>query len=60
MSLLDRIKDVPVDEEGNEEGKEHPPLEAAGCLEAWVCYQQREQREDGSEVCAGCGRVLRQ
>jgi hypothetical protein len=41
-------------------GTDHPPLEEVGCLEAWPCYQQREERADGTEVCGGCGRVLRQ
>lgn len=44
---------------GGSEATEHPPLEEVGCVEAWPCYQQREERPDGSEVCGGCGRVLR-
>jgi hypothetical protein len=38
---------------------EHPTLaEAGGCIEAWICYQMREELADGREVCGGCGRVL--
>lgn len=37
---------------------EHPTLEEVGCIEAWICYQQREELADGRTVCGGCGRVL--
>lgn len=37
----------------------HPTLdECDGCIDAWICYQQREERDDGTVVCGGCGRVL--
>jgi hypothetical protein len=56
MSLREQIRAALSS--GSTEETEHPPLSEVGCIEAWPCHIEREQRADGTLVCGECGRVL--
>jgi hypothetical protein len=55
--MISRIKDALAG--GSCDDHEHPTLkEVGGCVDAWICYQERQEQPDGTVVCSGCGRVL--
>lgn len=54
--MIDRIKAAV----SGDSKADHPPLEEVGCIEAWPCHIEREERADGALVCGECGRVLRE
>lgn len=52
--MIEKLRNLVSGEE-----TEHPTLEeCGGCLEAWICWRNREERDDGTVICGICGRVL--
>jgi hypothetical protein len=56
--MIDRLK-AALAGDSADCSHEHPTLtEVGGCIDAWICYQEREEQPDGTVICGGCGRVL--